>query len=779
MKHPLVLITLVVFSINNLLSQNTSIGGWSSHVPNNKGLSLCEAEDKIYCLTENGLFYYHTKDNSVQKVGKIEGLSDINTTAIYYHKATKTIYIGYADGNIDIIDANNKIKKINDITLKSFPTKTINRIQSFNNFLYISTDFGIVVFDPFQLEFVETYIIGSNGYELKVYNISINNNYIYAATENGVKKADLTNNQLANYANWSTITNYPNYTRAVNAVSNFANKLIVSQKNTWNYTYKTYVIDESLNTYFQLNPDSENFTQNLKIVDDYLMVIHKNHIGLYDSNFGDPVHFLNKTSFSWGSFDINTYDAIISQDGALWYADNSNGLVRNNYNDFSGMLKTPNAPSSNSSYQLFAGNLGLWMVYGAIYETGVNTYTKAEIALYKEGTWYNYNYNNFSVFANSRDLLSIEESPINNNKVMCTSGSNGVFEMDFTDFKHPTIVHHNDTSGSTLLPQYGHRTQVVDGHFDSYGNYYVTNPITTSPFQVYKNNSEWVDLEIGNSSTNYGKFIIANDGAKWVISKQGHGLYIYKEDETDDDFAEAFDVTNEYGEILNNNIYAITEDKDNQIWLGTLNGIVVYYNPEKVYDKVYTEFYGSKVKIDINGKIEYLMEGKKVNTIAVDGANRKWIGTDQSGVFLVSPDGTEQILTFNKDNSPLPSDKINSIAIDKTTGEVFIATGNGLMSYRGDATEGSEFFQDVYTFPNPVKPDYNGPITITGLMNNTTVKITDISGNLVTELKSNGGQAIWDGNTLNGQRVKTGVYLVFLSAEFGEYSAITKILFIN
>ena len=174
-----------------------------------------------------------------------------------------------------------------------------------------------------------------------------------------------------------------------------------------------------------------------------------------------------------------------------------------------------------------------------------------------------------------------------------------------------------------------------------------------------------------------------------------------------------------------------------------------------------------------------LLETETVNAIAVDGANRKWIGTKNSGIYLISENGEKEILHFTKENSPLLSNTITTIAINQLSGEVFIGTDEGLISYQGDAIEGKNTFENVFVYPNPVRENYDGPVTVTGLVENTDIKITDISGNLVYSTTSLGGQAVWDGKNLNGNRVRTGVYLVFCADEFGEETHITKLLFIN
>jgi len=185
--------------------------------------------------------------------------------------------------------------------------------------------------------------------------------------------------------------------------------------------------------------------------------------------------------------------------------------------------------------------------------------------------------------------------------------------------------------------------------------------------------------------------------------------------------------------------------------------------------------------VEQDGHFQYLLETEVVTAIAVDGANRKWIGTQKAGVFLMSEDGTEQILHFDENSSPLLSNNITSIAINHETGEVFFGTDKGIISYKSTATKGSDKFkkEDVYAYPNPVREDYEGIIAIKGLVTNAVVKITDISGTLIYETIAEGGQAIWNGKNFNGEKAHTGVYLVFASNEDGSETIVTKILVIN
>jgi hypothetical protein len=177
--------------------------------------------------------------------------------------------------------------------------------------------------------------------------------------------------------------------------------------------------------------------------------------------------------------------------------------------------------------------------------------------------------------------------------------------------------------------------------------------------------------------------------------------------------------------------------------------------------------------------VDLLLSTEKINDIAVDGGNRKWIATEKSGVFLVSDDGKKEIRHFTEENSPLFSNNVLTLAVNDLTGEVFFGTDKGIVSYRGEATEATDDFGKVYVFPNPVREDFEGDITVTGLARDANVKFTDISGNLVYETTALGGQAVWDGRNFRGERVHTGVYLVFCTNRDGSRTRVTKLLFIH
>ena len=263
---------------------------------------------------------------------------------------------------------------------------------------------------------------------------------------------------------------------------------------------------------------------------------------------------------------------------------------------------------------------------------------------------------------------------------------------------------------------------------------------------------------------------------------RGNGLFILDDNKTpdvfDDDRSKKLLVQDSENQVISF-VYSIAEDLDGNIWLGTDQGPLIYFNPEKVFDN---DLRASRIKIPRNdgtNQADYVLKTETITSISVDGANRKWLGTTGSGVYLLSPDGTTQIKNYNEQNSPLLSNSIVSLAVDNKTGEVWFGTLKGVQSVRGDATAGGEKFSKVYTFPNPVREDFTGNVTITGLIRDSQIRITDISGNLVYETVSDGGQASWNLNNYTGRRVSTGVYLVFCASKDGSQSCVTKMLVIK
>lgn len=287
-------------------------------------------------------------------------------------------------------------------------------------------------------------------------------------------------------------------------------------------------------------------------------------------------------------------------------------------------------------------------------------------------------------------------------------------------------------------------------------------------------NGIWTSYDLGSAlgGLDLGALLVDNYGQKWILTRSNNILVV---NAANTQVKRLTSIIGN-GNIPGNFIYSIAQDRDGAIWVGTDKGVIVFYSPENVFTG--QNFDAQKILLEVGGYWQYLLETESVNAIAIDGANRKWFGTEKSGAFLMSSDGTKQVSHFTEEESPILANTISSIAID-ADGEVFFGTSKGIVSYKGTAASPDNDTTKVYAYPNPVREGFNGSITIDGLADNSDVKITDIAGNLVYSTKANGSRAIWKGKNFDGGRAHSGVYLVFASDKNGSKTLVTKILVIK
>jgi hypothetical protein len=340
-------------------------------------------------------------------------------------------------------------------------------------------------------------------------------------------------------------------------------------------------------------------------------------------------------------------------------------------------------------------------------------------------------------------------------------------------------------NNSTLRPKVEYQwVGIGDMEYDTSSNLWVTNSNVTTCLNVYKHDGTWQAFDFTGLipvGTTVGKLMITRSGKKWMILPRGGGMLVFDDNgtlsNTNDDLKRKLGFSAGIGNLPGTEVYSMAEDDDGNVWVGTDKGVAVFYCADNILTSAGCD--AQQILITQDTYVQILMETQTVTGIVVDGANRKWIGTDGGGVYLFSPDGQKQLEHFTAANSPLLSDNITSMNMNQKTGEVYFGTSKGIVSYRAEAIEGEDHMGDVYAFPNPVSPDYHGPIAITGLVKNADVKIADIRGNVVFKTTALGGQAIWDGNNFKGERAASGVYVVFISNEDGTEKAVTKILLIN
>ena len=758
-----------------------AMGKWKTHLAYNSVSQVAQSGTKVYAVSEGALFSVDKTDGGLSFYSKLTGLNGSNISKIKFNSSSQELLIIYSDGNIDII-GNSGITNMPDLYNKQMSSgKTVNQIQFYQNKAYLACNFGIVVLNLDKKEVADTYYIGSNASEVAVLSTTIHNGTIYALSKSAVYKASATEPQLANYEFWSAASGLPG-TGDFQNISSFGGKLILLRggklyKQESNKTWTSFLSD--------LSPT--NFT----ISNNSLNIFSANETYLVDTLFNSKM-VNGIANVSDAEYDPSNH--------TYWLAANSMGIV--SYKQLNSETPTvtyfkPTGPAVNSPWDMTFAGKKLFVVPGGRWAS--QYLTDGNIMMYENSTWTNINSKTIQGKTGYpvTDLMNVAVDSTDSKHFFVTSYGTGLYEFKDNAFAH--WYNNNNSNLETIIPTNPYQYIRLDGAVsDKQGNLLMCNMNVKNGIKVRLANGTWTQLSYPgtNDKPTLGKILISNQNQnqKWIPSvRYTPGLCVFDDNGTLSDQSDdksVFFSSFIYPELDNNGntklvtitpsfVYTVSQDKNGVVWVGTDQGPFLFNNISKVFQSGYT---CSRVKIaraDSTNLADYLLVNEKIKAIAIDGANRKWLGTETSGVYLMSENGQKTIQHFTASNSPLLSDNILSIAINPSTGEVFFGTDAGLVSYQSDASEAGESFNNVHAYPNPVRPNYRGVITIAGLVEKAQVKITDINGNLVCETVSNGSLATWDGKDAHGRRVNTGIYLVICANPDGTQNAITKILFIN
>ena len=770
--HKIFLFLVALGFALQLQAQRTA-GSWKDYLSYSNAKKIVIGGDKVYCLTEGGLIFYDLEDNSVNKLSDVAELSDFGISTISYSSQSDILIIVYNNCNIDLFNGST-VMNLSDIKRKQITgEKKVNNISYFGNETYLACSFGIVVLNLERREVKDTYIIGEGGTHTNINDVEFLNDSIYAATDQGILAAYKEDN-LLDYNSWSYLENIPHSNGKFNFLEMRDGKLIA------NYTPEEWYADEM----YAFNGTSWSpYLSEIKYVFDiqdngqYMLITSRNNVYVVDNN-----DYIVKNIGYYQLGDerispIQARSASISADGIVWIADAENSLIKVSGENYETVQL--NGPMDNNVFSLLHSGTNLWITPGT--QAG-NSYWAPRFQKFGNEQWKYFSKLNHPELDGFFNIISVAVDPSDENHVFIGSWGGGLLEYRNDEFVERYTNHNSPLESAT--PQNPDEPYVrVEGMaFDSEGNLWVSNSEVTHNLHKLSSAGEWASFELPDVAGKYniGQIIVTQNDDKWIVVDR-NDVYVVNKDGSEKRYlpVTAYFNNGDYEEFNRmNDVYSIAEDYEGDIWVGTTKGVAVFSSPSRIWDS--ETYYASQPSLDLNnGLFNPLLATETVTAIAVDGANRKWLGTAGAGVYLVSETGEEEILHFTKDDSPLLSNNITDIAIDSKTGEVFLGTDEGLISYQGDATGGNDVYKNVYVYPNPVRETYDGQITVTGLIAKTDVKITDISGNLVYQTQSLGGQAVWDGKNLNGHRVKTGIYLVFCNDETGEQTHITKLLFIN
>ncbi|MDT8401246.1 MAG: T9SS type A sorting domain-containing protein [Bacteroidales bacterium] len=751
---------LLLLLLYHPVSGQGPLGSWADHLPYHSVRFVSEGENEIYGSTEYAISIFNPSYNEVRKLSKVNGLSDTGISTIEYSKEEKGLVIAYESGNIDIYRYG-EIRNIPDI-MNYFISGDIkiNRIRTRNEYAYLASNHGIIIVNIKKYEIKDTWRPSVDGIRNEVFDISISDDTVYAATGRGLFKAPADNQGLAYYGNWDLIGGSDE--NSYNCLASVNGNLFFNKQGALSGNDSVFYLSEGSLNYVPGLPGTVNYSFETGI--DRLIISSGSAISILDASAG-----ILSTIDEYGRQAPGAMDAIFSGN-EIYVADYNQGLVRlrdgGSYENY-----IPQGPVTNNSFYLHASGGQVWVAGGGVNEDWNNLLTPFTLFNFSDRKWWS------ELRDDARDAMRVAAVPGEPDHIFVTTWGHGVYE-----FKNKQLLNHwsENTFGSSVPGK--PLVRIFGLAVDKDKNLWITQSGIQNNIKVLTNDKNWISLPYHIDAPIAGDILITEANHKWILLPGGGGLFVLDDNHTpsyfDDDRYKKMAIKDQDGKVFSN-VSAIARDLDGNIWIGSDQGPVVYYFPDRVFEQ---DIYATRIKIprnDGSGLADYLLATETILSISVDGGNRKWLGTKNSGAYLISENSNELVKNFNVSNSPLLSDHVSSIATDGETGEVWFGTSMGIVTLRETGTTGSSAMDKVYAFPNPVREDFAGNITITGLTRNSHVKITDISGNLVYETRSTGGDASWDMKTYNGKKVSSGVYLVFCNNEDGTVSTVTKILIIR
>lgn len=443
----------------------------------------------------------------------------------------------------------------------------------------------------------------------------------------------------------------------------------------------------------------------------------------------------------------------------------------------------PDGPNSNESYTLKINNGKVYVTQGT-FNCDINLNNNGNVYVLDNGKW-SYFQNDITAQTGFRymDASCVAIDPTNANHVMvgCKSGLfeflNGRYVKAYRYGDEGVPLDHTVVSSSNLT-NWGSVTSLL---YDKNGDLWVFNNNNTNMICLTKS-GEWKvfphEKELTEDNREYHISTLKDSrGLIWFCNYQWEKSRLYCYDPAKDVLKRYDIIQNQDGTLYSYTyLYSVCEDTEGNIWVGTSIG-PLYLSAENIRNGSETFIQHKVPRNDGTNFADYLLSDITIRSMAIDGANRKWFGTLDNGVYVISSDNNTQEFHFTTDNSPLPSNTVTDIKIDETTGRVYFATGGGLCSYTSDITTSNSNMTDdsVYAYPNPVSPEYDGPITIMGLEPGSDVKILSTSGQLVNEGTAKGGSYQWNGRNRRGERVATGIYMVNVAKQNGDSGVVTKI----
>ncbi|WP_432419449.1 T9SS type A sorting domain-containing protein [Flavobacterium flavigenum] len=752
---------LFIMILQNSFSQNNL--SWEGYFSYNEIKDVSVAGATVISASENALFFKDPVTNSIKTLTTIDGLSGQTISSIYHSETFKKTLLGYENGLMIVInEKDGSMLKIVDIINKQLPSgiKKINHFMEYNGLIYVSCDFGIVQFNLTTSQFGDTYFIGDAGSEISVRQTALFNDFIYAATSNGIRRARSNNTNLIDYNQWSVVN--PGDWSSVEPLDS---ELVAINSGGYIHRYNSNIFIG-----FSQLPE---YSTDMRAVDHKLFVTTPNSIYVYNNQM-----ILNRQIINTQVLNGNlSFTCAASLGDVIYIGTKANGLFSSSLSVSTAFENNiPDGPLRNNIFALDVNPNVLWAVYGD-YNSTMNPYPLDTygVSTLREKKWLNIPYEKV---LEAKSIVNILINPNDENQVYASSYFSGLLKIENNE---PSVLYNEKNSGLETLTFVGPTyidVRINGSAFDKSGNLWITNNMIENGLKVLKANGQWQSVSMKTilskpEDASYTDLIIDKNGTKW-ISMNSEGVVGFNES------TNTFKKINygvDSGNLPSTQANVLAIDAKNQLWIGTNRGLRILSNVNNFQTE--NQLTTKPIIILEDGLAQELLYEQSITAIAVDGSNNKWIGTADSGVFMVSQNGQETKYHFTINNSPLPTNVINDIKINSKTGEVFIATTKGMISFKGSATEANENLNNVYIYPNPVRPSYSGTVKVAGLIDKANIKITDIEGNLVYETISEGGTIEWDTTAFGKYKVASGVYMVFVSAQDGSETKVKKVMIIR
>lgn len=746
-------------------AQNTfpPIGQWREHLPYQGTIDVTASDKKIYAATPFSFFSVDVETKEVERFSKVSGLSETGVSAIQYDAASKKLFVAYGNSNVDVLDEKG-LYNIPDIKRSNISgDKNIYNIYPDNNRCYVSTGLGVIVLDADKYEVKDSWFIGAAGGYVKVNGFAKTGSSFYAATEEGLKQTPITTANPADFRAWQNLSGKNGLSAApAKDVVLLQNKIIVWQNDSLfvesNGSWQAFFANGWPVTSVASSQNNLLLTQRKQTGEAQIVVLNGS---------GAVQKTLRQAAV------ISSPQKAVSAGNDYWVADLDGGLSQYNGNGFE--TYKLNSPQNIVQGEMAVKAGVLWATAGAVNSSWNYQYNPSGVFKLEGGYWSAYNLYGYKQLDTLLDFITVAVDPRDNT---AWAGSFGGGLLHFESPSSLKIFKQNSPIGPAVGDPASYRVSGLA--FDGDNNLWVSNFGAAKPLHVLKKDGSWQSFSVpfGLYENAVAQIVIDDAGQKWIQAPKGNGVLVFNEGaftNPADDKWKLFRSGAGLGNLPSGDVLCLAKDKSGFIWAGTDNGIGVFQCPQEVF-AAGCEAVLPVVKEDAFAN--YLFKGQEVRSIAVDGADRKWVATN-SGVWLVSRDGDKVLANYTEQNSPLLSNDVRRIAIDGSTGEVFIATAKGLISFRGSATEYGETKSRVLVFPNPVPPGFTGNIGIRGLPENAVVKITETNGRLVYQTRSLGGQAVWNGRDYKGTKAASGVYLVIAADAERNEKVVARIVLVS